>query len=438
MILIYQELFKYKFMNRFNSISILIAALLFMPLFAQANVDIVNVKSEGMGGDLNQAIDKALVQAISMVNGKSVESETLLKTRSQSTSTDKGNEFSNSKDLQDQIKSRTNGIVDGYKILSQSKTDRGNVKVVLEVKIAKFKLPKSANRKKIAVINFTPRDGCCSITKTQLNGKAISDQLTDAVNNYLVQTRKFTILDRKFQQTVSGEKDIIKSGNLPMKELVKLGQELVADYIMVGTLNSYRINEKQIKLKTTDKVFKRSVGSLILNYRLIDVTTGQVKFSQNLSTNLTGKLKLESGIDSVIRESMEISAKEAGYKILEAIYPFVVESFDNDVLTIGTGGDLIEVGQKFKLIKYGEKIKDSYTKESLGRRETQVGVIEITEVTSKMSYAKIVNLTNKNAFQDFKPKSMIIRSIPNRNANNTAKKQEDMRKKLDKEFDDGW
>ena len=438
MILIYQELFKYKFMIRFNSVAILSAALLFMPLFAQANVDIVNVKSEGMGADLNQAIDKALVQAISMVNGKSVESETLLKTRSQSTSTDKGNEFSNSKDLQDQIKSRTNGIVDGYKILSQNKTDRGNVRVVLEVKIAKFKLPKSANRKKIAVINFTPRDGCCSITKTQLNGKAISDQLTDAVNNYLVQTRKFTILDRKFQQTVSGEKDIIKSGNLPMKELVKLGQELVADYIMVGTLNSYRINEKQIKLKTTDKIFKRSVGSLILNYRLIDVTTGQVKFSQNLSTNLTGKLKLESGIDSVIRESMEISAKEAGYKILEAIYPFVVESFDNDVLTIGTGGDLIEVGQRFKLIKYGEKIKDSYTKESLGRRETQVGEIEITEVTSKMSYAKIVKLTNKNAFQDFKPKSMIIRSIPNRNANNAAKKQEDMRKKLDKEFDDGW
>lgn len=425
-------------MIRFNSVSILSAALLFMPLFAQANVDIVNVKSEGMGADLNQAIDKALVQAISMVNGKSVESETLLKTRSQSTSTDKGNEFSNSKDLQDQIKSRTNGIVDGYKILSQSKTDRGNIRVVLEVKIAKFKLPKSANRKKIAVINFTPRDGCCSITKTQLNGVAISDQLTDAVNNYLVQTRKFTILDRKFQQTVSGEKDIIKSGNLPMKELVKLGQELVADYIMVGTLNSYRINEKQIKLKTTDKVFKRSVGSLILNYRLIDVTTGQVKFSQNLSTNLTGKLKLESGIDSVIRESMEISAKEAGYKILEAIYPFVVESFDNDILTIGTGGDLIEVGQRFKLIKYGEKIKDSYTKESLGRRETQVGEIEITEVTSKMSYAKIVKLTNKNAFQDFKPKSMIIRSIPNRNANNAAKKQEDMRKKLDKEFDDGW
>ena len=119
-----------------------------MPLFAQANIDIVNVKSEGIGQTLNEAVDDALVQAISMVNGKSIESETLLKTKSQSKSTNEGSEFSNEKEMQDEIKSRTNGIVDGYKILNQSKTQSGNVKVKLEVKIAKFKLPKSAKRKK--------------------------------------------------------------------------------------------------------------------------------------------------------------------------------------------------------------------------------------------------------------------------------------------------
>ena len=56
---------------------------------------------------------------------------------------------------------------------------------------------------------------------------------------------------------------------------------------------------------------------------------------------------------------------DAGYIILEAIYPFVVESYENNLLTIGTGGDMIEVGQRFKLIKYGDKIIDSYTKEKL-------------------------------------------------------------------------
>ncbi len=437
MILIYQELFRHKFMRRFNIVVILSAALLFMPLFTQANVDIVSVKSEGIGETLNEAVDDGLVQAISMVNGKSIDSETLLKTKSTSTSTDKGNTFNNSKELNDEIKTRTNGIVDSYKIISQSKTERGNVKVLLDVKIAKFKLPKSSKRKKIAVINFVPRNACCNIMNTKLNEKAVADVLTDSVNNYLVQTRKFTILDRKYQETVKGEKSILESGNVPMRELVKLGQELVADYLMVGTLNNLRVSEKNIQLQTTDKVFKRSVGALSLNYRLIDITTGQVKFSQNLNSNLSGKLNLNTDIDSIILESVNISAKEAGYKILEAIYPFVVESYENNLLTIGTGGDMIEVGQRFKLIKYGDKIIDSYTKESLGRKETQVGIIEITEVTSKMSYAKVINLSNKNAFDNFKPKSMIIRSLPNTRKQN-QKKQEDMRKKLEKEFDDGW
>ena len=44
-------------MRRFNIVAILSAALLFMPLFTQANVDIVSVKSEGIGETLNEAVD---------------------------------------------------------------------------------------------------------------------------------------------------------------------------------------------------------------------------------------------------------------------------------------------------------------------------------------------------------------------------------------------
>ena len=68
----------------------------------------------------------------------------------------------------------------------------------------------------------------------------------------------------------------------------------------------------------------------------------------------------------------------------------------------------------------------------------QIGTIEITEVTSKMSYAKIVNLSKKDALNDFKPKSFIIISLPERAKKDLKKQQEDLRKNLDKEFDDGW
>ena len=200
-------------LSRFN----LFFAALLLPLLSLANVDIIKVKAEGVGSSLNEAVDKALVQAISMVNGKSIESETLLKTKSQSKSTNEGSEFSNEKEMQDEIKSRTNGIVDGYKILDQSKTQSGNVKVKLEVKIAKFKLPKSAKRKKIAVIDFIPRQSCCSFKQTDLNGDAVSNVLTDAINNYLVQTRKFTVLDRNYQNLIE---EIILDENKKGKTII--------------------------------------------------------------------------------------------------------------------------------------------------------------------------------------------------------------------------
>ena len=99
----------------------------------------------------------------------------------------------------------------------------------------------------------------------------------------------------------------------------------------------------------------------------------------------------------------------------------------------------MQVGQQFRLIQYGEKVRDSYTKESLGKKETIIGMVEITEVTPKMSYAKIINSSVQDLTSIFKPKSFIVRSIPeSAKRNNNQKKQEDMRKKIEEEFDDGW
>ena len=91
------------------------------------------------------------------------------------------------------------------------------------------------------------------------------------------------------------------------------------------------------------------------------------------------------------------------------------------------------------MIQYGEKIVDSYTKESLGRKENIIGMVEITEVTSKMSYGKIINTSVENLESKFKPKTFIIRSLPeSMNKNNNAKKQQEVRKKIEEEFDENW
>ena len=66
-------------------------------------------------------------------------------------------------------------------------------------------------------------------------------------------------------------------------------------------------------------------------------------------------------------------------------------------------------------------------------------MIEITEVTPKMAYGRVISTTVKDLSQEFKPKEFIIRSIPERSRNKKSKKkQENMRKEIEKEFDESW
>ena len=72
------------------------------------------------------------------------------------------------------------------------------------------------------------------------------------------------------------------SENMPVKELAKLGQELFADMILVGNLNSIRLQKAQRKMNTSDRVLEYLAGNIATNIRIIDTATGQIKFSSSL------------------------------------------------------------------------------------------------------------------------------------------------------------
>ena len=71
--------------------------------------------------------------------------------------------------------------------------------------------------------------------------------------------------------------------------------------------------------------------------------------------------------------------------------------------------------------------------------ENIIGMIEITEVTPKMTYGKILNSKINDLESIFKPKSFIIRSMPDSiKKENNKKKQEVTRKEIEEEFDENW
>jgi|TARA_B110000438_G_scaffold47939_1_gene48222 curli biogenesis system outer membrane secretion channel CsgG len=387
----------------------------------------------------SNGINQGLVEAIGMVNGRSIESESLIKSSELSTSTNKDNSYYSSEEYQNQIKEKTRGVVEGYKVLSANKNSDSFYEINMLVSVSQFKKSRTANRKRIAVTDLYHRSDCCYFNQNNYNGTAVSEILSSAISNYLVQSRKFTVLDRKYQKQVAGERSLLSSGNIPNSELVKLGQQLVADYILVGTINNLNIRKNERKMLSSNTILKTIQADASINYRILDSATGQIKFSETYNSTVGDDIKFSDSNIIALEKAISNISNEIGIKILEAIYPFIIESIDGENVVIGIGGDIIKAGDMYNLIQYGDKIIDSYTKESLGRKEKIVGQVKITSVTSKMSYGKIIKNSIDNIESIFQPKTFIIRSKPQLEKKNDMKIQHDKKRKdKKKNVDDLW
>ncbi len=409
---------------------------LFYLSFAFSQIETVSVNSKGYGDGPESALNSALTQAIGQVNGRSIDSDTLLTTTEKTSTKNDESDYLSSRDFKESIKSKTKGVVESYSIISNAKDDSGLWVAEITAQIARFKTSKSANRKRIAVIDLIGRQGCCLTAEGELNPDVAAYEVSSAISNFLVQSRKFTVLDRSFQGFAEAERNTLKtSENMPVKELAKLGQELFADMILVGNLNSIRLKKAQRKMSTSDRVLEYLAGNIATNIRIIDTATGQIKFSSSLRMN-PKDLDLNLGSD-IFTISKKVGER-VGFTVLNAIYPIQVTGVtEKIVVDLNTGGDVVSVGQVFDLMLLGEKIKDAYTKESLGKRETKIGTVEITQVSPKQSRGKatLINETS-NLETNFKPKMYILRLNNSSKKQALKKKTKEVRKQIEKDFED--
>ena len=409
---------------------------LFYLSFAFSQIETVSVNSKGYGDGPESALNSALTQAIGQVNGRSIDSDTLLTTTEKTSTKNDESDYLSSRDFKESIKSKTKGVVESYSIISNAKDDSGLWVAEITAQIARFKTSKSANRKRIAVIDLIGRQGCCLTVEGELNPDVAAYEVSSAISNFLVQSRKFTVLDRSFQGFAETERNTLKnSENMPVRELAKLGQELFADMILVGNLNSIRLQKAQRKMNTSDRVLEYLAGNIATNIRIIDTATGQIKFSSSLRMN-PKDLDLNLGSD-IFTISKKVGER-VGFTVLNAIYPIQVTGVtEKIVVDLNTGGDVVSVGQVFDLMLLGEKIKDAYTKESLGKRETKIGTVEITQVSPKQSRGKatLINETS-NLETNFKPKMYILRLNNSSKKQALKKKTKEVRKQIEKDFED--
>ena len=436
------------------------------------------VTVSGIGQSYEEALNNAFAEAISLVNGKNVQTKTIIQVMSggsvpeevaedkekggflvdllsdlkqlQETEETKKKKKDKKKDkkISDKVKysqkylkeliDETKGGIKSYKIINKEINANGWHLIEVSAEVAFFNLPKEAMRVRMAAFPFR-------LYEIEGDHGRFQRLLDQNINDYFVQTKKFTMLDRSFIEEVAKEQQIILDGKAPAIEMAKIGNEISADFILVGSVENFNINEKVTKILTSDQEIRRNEASIYMSYRLVDVATKQINYSNTIQY----KIQLSQNSEKPDTEIISKISKILGEEILFSIYPVLVEKVVNGEIYLGQGGSQFTKGEKYEIFQKGEKIIDSYTNEVIGNVETSIGLIEIVSVSSGYTKAKMFSEENNLPKIIHQGKIIhlgkyIVRPIKQDDINKEKsfkekkekikKKREEKKKNLDQEF----
>ena len=404
--------------------------LLLFSNFAYTQITYVEINAKGKAESYEIALKKALKEAISKVNGVTLKTESVLETIDKSLTTNEGSSASLGRDLKEKISEKSGGSIKSFDILKEYEDANGLQVVEIRATVAKYKLSKTANRKRMAIVPF--RVNLNEISIFGKRGFDDADNLIKFINqeftNYFVQTRKFTILDREFDKEIAAELMNLDNSE-KIEDQVKIGQKLFADYIIVGRLDFLVLEKIEKKFLTSDKILKKEIGTLNFSYRVIDVPTGQIKYSSKVALEVDIKKQTQP-----IPYLFNLTAQEAGLEIMYAIYPILVEKIEDDLLYLGQGGNQIKVDDNFTIYERTDsKIKDTYTGETLGNVEKVVGKATIIDSNAKFSVAQITE-QNYDLSDDFKPRKFMVKPIKEIKKKKSSTKTKKKKKAIDQEW----
>ena len=409
--------------------------LIFLTIFFISNqsfaeMTYVELNAKGKAESYEIALKKALKEAILKVNGVTLKTESVLETIDKSLTTNEGSSGSLGRDLKEKISEKSGGSIKSFDILKEYEDANGLQVVEIRATVAKFKLSKTANRKRMAIVPF--RINLNEISIFGKTGFDDADNLKKYINqeftNYFVQTRKFTILDREFDKEIAAELMNLDNSE-KIEDQVKIGQKLFADYIIVGRLDFLALEKIEKKFLTSDKILKKEVGTLNFSYRVIDVPTGQIKYSSKVNLEVDIKKQTQP-----IPYLFNLTAQKAGLEIMYAIYPILVEKIEDDLLYLGQGGNQIKVDDNFTIYERTDsKIKDTYTGETLGNVEKVVGKATIIDSNAKFSVAQITE-QKYDLSEDFKPRKYMVKPIKEIKKKKSSTKTKKKKKPIDQEW----
>ena len=166
---------------------------------------------------------------------------------------------------------------------------------------------------------------------------------------------------------------------------LRLAERSSTDFLVSGEVTNLEIT----RFKSGVGRVPKPIAQGQVTYTVTDVASARTVFSRSVNLDDFSSLDF-SGSRPAELLSEELARQLTG-DILESIYPLKIAGIvDDDEVALDRGGESIKTGTKLEVFATGKAIVDPRTKEVLGESERRVGMVEISRVTPKVAFARIL------------------------------------------------
>lgn len=373
--------------------------LCFAPLIGLGAVVVDEVPTKGTGLTQHEAVFDALSHAVRMVRGVEVNTKRTLAFLSAQRG--KGGVAKDAwKRLhKTDLSTQSKGYIKSYRIVAGPRklAEDAGWEVDVIASVPRYQAPgqKKDHLKRIAIMPFRTVTPQFQLGALKLPAAQASTLISQKLNEYLIQARKFRVLDRDYFLEVDKEKGLLKKGAAPLEDLVRLEQRLGTDYLVVGTLRQLSLTQQVIPNAFNLPPVVRNSASVVAEFRVIEVATQQAIWADTKNmiydnSALAARLPARADAEQVQQALLGLAADEIVNEILDVIYPVKIMDTEGQVV-LNQGGKRVRVGTHYHIEGPGKKVIDPDTGLTIKIGGAKRTLIVITEVKPKYSIGKIID-----------------------------------------------
>lgn len=365
----------------------LILLVCLVPLCVSAKTELIESTSTGFGGDYQEALTSALMDAVRQVRGVEVGSEKQLKLDFKHLIKDTSEKKTATVGVEEQIFTQSKGWVQSY-IVSNVKKPNDNNDVWEVTIVAKIPMYQSAikddARSSIAVMPFRFSHSTFAIDQhgKASSGYQLSSQMRDKIQTSLTQTAQFTVLNRSYGSEYVSEKALLSSDNVPASEASRLGNLVGADFMIVGNIHDLSTRVERQTFYGMTKV--KNVDRFDLSYQVIEVATQKILWADSITE------EVERAEDEDSLSTLNTISDLVVSGVMDVIHPIkVIDVVSKDEIYLNQGQSRISEGEVYALFAKGRSVQDPDTGLPITVDGKKIGELSIVTVMPKYAVATL-------------------------------------------------